>query len=118
ENIVDKGILRNPLIREKPNLQPRVVYDFDNDGTISSFVVKQKTKAKRTIKRKITLTSFESNFMKFLPHPTEEVQHFLNICNNAGIKDFITMKMLLLFLEKLEKYEIIELHQNKGDYSE
>jgi predicted transcriptional regulator len=113
EDILEEPTLPNPLVREKPNLHPRVIYEFDDNGLIRSIVLKQKTKAKRTIKRKIVLSSYESNFMKYLPHPTLQSNHFQDICHKAGITDTITMIKLLDFLNKLEKYCIIENYETK-----
>lgn len=116
--IIQEPKIHNLLIREKPNLSPRVEYFFKSNGTIKKFIVQQKTKAKRIVRRNIILSDIESNFMKFLPYPTMEFQSFIDICKNAGISDVITIKTLLPFLEKLEKYAIIEVKEIRGDSNE
>lgn len=111
DKMIQKPKFQNVLIREKPNLSPRVEYLFKNDGTIKKLIVQQKTKAKRIIRRNIVLSNIESNFMKYLPYPTMEFQSFTDICNNAGIYDIITIKTLLPFLKKLERYDVVEIKQ-------
>ncbi|MFX0181475.1 MAG: hypothetical protein ACFE95_00235 [Candidatus Hodarchaeota archaeon] len=102
--------ISNPLVREKPNLAPRVIYKFDDEGVITSFIIKKKTKAKRFVKQKIALSTSQSNFMKYLPHPTMQAEPFLEICKKANLHDFFSIKGMHSFLEKLEKYDIIELN--------
>ena len=116
--IIQKPKIRNLFIRERANLSPRVEYVFKSDGTIKKFIIQQKTKAKRIVQRNVILSDIESNFMKFLPYPTMEFQSFMDICKNAGISDVITIKTLLPFLEKLEKYDIIEVKELRGDSNE
>ncbi|MHA2224814.1 MAG: hypothetical protein ACXAC8_06400 [Candidatus Hodarchaeales archaeon] len=108
QELSDTSSLPNPLIREMANLEPQVKYRFDENGIITSFEIRKKTRAKRFVKQKITLSKNESNFMKYLPHPTMQAEPFLDICKKANIKEFFTVKGMNSFLEKLEKYEIIE----------
>lgn len=110
QKISESTAISNPLIREKPNLAPRVTYEFDDESVITSLIIKKKTKAKRFVKQKIALSMSESNFMKYLPHPTMQAEPFLEICKKANLHDFISIKGMHSFLEKLEKYEIIEIN--------
>lgn len=103
--------LPSPYIREKPNLEPRVSYSFDDDGIITRIMIKSKTKGGRNISQKITLSETESAFMKYIPHPTMNTEPFLEICRKAGINDFFVVKEVLSFLEKLKKYEIVEIKE-------
>ena len=109
QKISDITSLPNPLLREKAN--PRVDYYLDKEGLITRIVVKKKTKARRIIKRKFTLSKNESNFMKYIPHPKMETKQFTEVCAQAGVNDFFTLKELYNFLQKLEKYQIIELEK-------
>ena len=118
EDTLKDDVLFNPVLRENPNLPPRVIYNIDDLGNINSFTISQKTKAKRIIKRNISLTDPESQFMKYLPYPTMEPRPFLDICQEAGINDVITIKKLQFFIEKLKKYEILDLGNNRGKNNE
>ncbi|MFX1283387.1 MAG: hypothetical protein ACFFB5_07020 [Promethearchaeota archaeon] len=111
QNLSDIGSIPNPLFREKANLPPRVEYTYDDEQIISEIVIKKRTKARRIIKRKFTLSKTESNFMKYIPHPTMKTEHFLEVCTKAGINDYFTLKEMYSFLQKLEKYQIIELEK-------
>ena len=106
---LDIDAIQNPLIREKPNIQERVIYEFNDDGSITNFVIEKKTKARRIVRRKIGLSRNESAFMKYLPHPTMESEPFLDICKKANLSDFYTIKGTISFLKKLKKYDIIEI---------
>ncbi|MFX0085822.1 MAG: hypothetical protein ACFFAU_09115 [Candidatus Hodarchaeota archaeon] len=106
---LDINTIQNPLIREKPNIQERVSYEFNNDGSITNFIIKKKTKARRVVNQKIDLSRNESAFMKYLPHPTMEAECFLDICAKANLSDFYAIKGIISFLEKLKKYDIIEI---------
>jgi hypothetical protein len=105
--------IQNPLVREKPNIQKRVIYKFNQADIIENFIVKKKTKAKRVVKQKITLSNNESAFMKYLPHPTMKSEPFLDICKKANLSDFFTIKEIEFFLEKLKKYDIIEIYDQQ-----
>ncbi len=98
----------SPYIREKPNLEPRVSYSFNDDGIIRSIMIKAKTKTRRIMRQKIILSETESAFMKYIPHPTMNAEPFLDICRKAGIDDYFVLKEIFIFLEKLKKYEIVE----------
>jgi len=118
QNTLKDDVPFNPVIREKPKLPPRVVYNINDLGNINSFTVSQKTKAKRLIKRNIHLTEPESQFMKCIPYPTMEPRPFLDICQEAGISDVITIKKLQFFVEKMKKYEILDIGKNRGKNDE
>jgi len=74
-------------------------------------LIKTKTKGMKMINQKIILSKSESDFMKYLPHPTMNTEPFLEICKKASIVDFFAIKEILSFLEKLKKYEIIEIKE-------
>ncbi len=97
----------NPQIRENSNLAPRVQFHLDNKDIVNEISVKVRTKAKKTIGYKISLNETESQFMKYIPHPTMEPELFLDICTKAGISDYYSIKEAYLFAEKLMKYDII-----------
>ncbi|UCG00932.1 MAG: hypothetical protein JSW11_15110 [Candidatus Heimdallarchaeota archaeon] len=97
----------NPLIREDINSPPRVQFHFDNKDMVTEISVKVRTKAKKTIAHKIILNETESQFMKYIPHPTMEPESFFDICTKAGISDYYSIKEAYLFAEKLMKYDII-----------
>ncbi|MFW9992956.1 MAG: hypothetical protein ACFFD4_13015 [Candidatus Odinarchaeota archaeon] len=103
----ERSPLPNPLIREKPDLPPRVTYILDNAGIVKGLVVKKRTKARRYVKQRITLSKDESNFMKYLPHPTMEAEPFLEICRKANLTSYYTIKSILPFIEKLTKFGVI-----------
>jgi hypothetical protein len=105
----EEGSLPNSLIREKPNLSPRVTYTIDNEDIIRDLTIKRRTRAKRYVKYRITLSKDESNFMKYLPHPTMEPEPFLEICKKANLANYYTIKGILPFIEKLTKFDIIEV---------
>ncbi|MFX0211728.1 MAG: hypothetical protein ACFFDT_37475 [Candidatus Hodarchaeota archaeon] len=111
QQIFDITSLPNPLLREKANLPPRVEYTYDNEQIIREIVVKKRTKARRVIQRKFILSEAESDFMAAIPYPTMETKHFLEVCTQAGITDYFTLKEIYSFLQKLEKYQIIELEK-------
>lgn len=99
------------LIREQPNLSPRVIYKFDDNGLVTEIVVKKKTKGKKSIKQRIVLKKNETSLMKYLPHPTMKLKSFQDILRNIGIEDYYIGKILYNFVIKLKKYEIIEVKE-------
>lgn len=109
EQNVEADALFNPSIRELPNLAPRIIYEFTAEGIISGFLIQIRTKARRIKTQRIILSPLEGALMKYLPHPTMAPKPFLAVCQNAGITDYYSQKTLLPFLEKLIKYQIIEL---------
>jgi predicted transcriptional regulator len=108
QNLSDVTSLPNPLIREEPNLSPRVIYKFDDEDTVKSIVIKKNTKARRIVKREFILSKNESQFMKYLPHPTMKADSYIEICSRAGINDVFTIKEMYFFVKKLEKNGIIK----------
>ncbi|MFX0123840.1 MAG: hypothetical protein ACFFAE_09400 [Candidatus Hodarchaeota archaeon] len=97
----------NPLVRENTNFTPRVLFHLDKKDMVNKISVKIRTKAKKTIVHKILLSETESQFMKYIPHPTMEPKPFLDICSKAGISDYYSIKEAYNFAEKLLKYDII-----------
>lgn len=97
----------NPQIREKTNLPSKVHFLLDIKDMVTEISVKVQTKAKKTIAHKIILNEVESQFMKYIPHPTMEPEYFLDICVKAGISDYYSIKEVYLFVEKLSKYDLI-----------
>ena len=113
---VSISTLPSLLIREQPNLSPRVVYNFNDDGLVKEIIVKRKTKAKKMIKQRIVLKKNEVLLMKFLPHPTMKMKSFQDILKEIGIEDYYIGKILYEFVIKLKKYEIIEVNnENRRD---
>lgn len=108
---LDEGTLPDPFIREKPNLESGVTYDIDSKGLVRELTVKIRTKAKRFVKQKLKLSKAESQFMKYLPHPTMEFEPFLQVCRRAKLINYFEIKSLLSFVGKLEKLGIIELKE-------
>ncbi|MFX1507896.1 MAG: hypothetical protein ACFFDC_17555 [Promethearchaeota archaeon] len=97
----------NPKIRENTNLPPRAQFLLDTKDMVTEISVKVQTKAKKTIARKIILNETEGQFLKYIPHPTMQPEHFLDICTKAGISDYYSIKEAYLFTEKLAKYDLI-----------
>jgi len=104
----------NPQVRESVNLSPRVHFHLDTKDMVNKIAVKVRTKAKKTIAHTIVLNETESQFMKYLPHPTMKPEFFLDICLKAGISDYYSIKEVYLFAEKLLKYEIIHFYEIKN----
>ncbi|MFX1516056.1 MAG: hypothetical protein ACFFC6_07100 [Promethearchaeota archaeon] len=104
----------NPQLRESTNLPPRVRFHLDTKDMVSKISVKVRTKARKTIVHTIALNETESQFIKYLPHPTMDPEFFLDICAKAGISDFYSIKEAYLFAEKLLKYEIIHFFEIKN----
>ena len=77
-------------------------------GFIQGIKIRKKTKAHRYIAHKIELSSIESRFMEFLPHPTMEPTSFFKICAKAQITDYISQKIVFNLVNKLLKLEIIK----------
>ncbi|MFX0209213.1 MAG: hypothetical protein ACFFDT_24730, partial [Candidatus Hodarchaeota archaeon] len=96
----------NPQIRENTNLPPRAQFLLDAKDMVTEISVKVQTKAKKTIAHKIILNVTESQFLKYIPHPTMEPEHFLDICGKAGISDYYSIKEAYIFAEKLAKYDL------------
>ena len=109
QNFLEEVHMPDPLLREKINLAPRVKYNLNDNGTIESIMIKTKTKAKKLVKRELTLNNIESNFMKYIPFPTMKAARYSEICSDAGLNDILTRKELYYFVENLAKYDIIEL---------
>jgi predicted transcriptional regulator len=107
EKLEDRS-LSNPIIREKAYLEPRITYDVDSKGLIRQLTVKMQTKANRFVKQKVELSQTESQFMKYLPHPTMEFKPFLQVCRRAKLVNYLEIKLLLSFVEKMKKMGIIE----------
>ncbi len=112
---VEFNSLPNPKIREKPNLEPRIAYKVNDEGLVTEILVKKLTKAKRRVQQQITLTDIQSAFMKYLPHPTMKTESFQSISKKAGVQDFFNMKMLVPFLDKLVKHDIIEVNNQSNN---
>lgn len=104
---VSKEALPNPYLRENPDLQPRITYEVNTVGLVEEIVIKRRTKAKRIVHQKITLTADESAFMKYLPHPSMPAEPFLGICERAQVSNYFAIKGLIPFVNKLKKYDII-----------
>lgn len=118
QNQKAKSSLPNPIIREKANLQPRVTYVLGEEGLVQDIVHVKRTKARRYVRQRTELSKNESRFMKYLPHPTMQAKPFIEICKDAKITDFFTIKALLIFTKKLRKLDIIEeLNSDKNDNS-
>ena len=98
----------NPLIREKSIDKNRVAYKFTKDGLVDEIQVKKTTKAKKQIKISFQLSSVETQFMKYLPHPTKRPVAFLDLCTRARIFSITEIKIVEQFMKKLVKYDIIE----------
>jgi len=107
----------NPQIRENTNLPSRVQFLLDKKDMITKISVKVQTKAKKTIAHKIILNETESQFLKYLPHPTMQPEHFLDICRKAGISDYYSIKEVYLFAEKLAKYELIHFSKSIKEHN-
>lgn len=105
---LDEQSLPNPIIREKAYLEPKIIYEVDSKGLVNNLVVKMRTKAKRFVKQKVTLSQIESQFLKYLPHPTMEFESFLQICERAKLDNYFEIKSLLSFVGKLKKLGVIE----------
>lgn len=105
---LEEGSLPNPSIREKAHLEPRISYDIDDKGFIKKLTVNRRTKARRFVKLQVKLSKIESQFMKYVPHPTMEFEPFLQICKRAKLNNYLTMKSLLSFIEKMKSLDIIE----------
>ncbi len=114
----DNTELPNPLIREKAYLDDKIGYEINTKGLVTEISVKKRTKAKRFVKQKVRLNSLESQFMKYLPHPTMAFEPFLRICEKAELKNYFEQKILLHFVEKLKKIGIIEEEQKIGEKNE
>ena len=108
QNQIAKSSLPSLIIREKANLQPRVTYILDKEGVVQEIVHVIRTKGRRNVRQRIKLSNNESRFMKHLPHPTMQAKPFIEICKQAKITNFFTIKALLIFTEKLRKLDIIE----------
>jgi predicted transcriptional regulator len=108
---LDKDMLPNPLIRERPNIESGTTYDIDRKGLVREITVKKRTKAKRFVKQKLKLSTTEGQFMKYLPHPTMEFNPFLQICSRAKIINYFEIKSLFSFIRKLENLGTIELKE-------
>ena len=104
-----KEVLPNPYLRENPDLQPKITYGINTAGLVEEIIIKRRTKAKRIVQQKITLTPDESAFMKYLPHPSMPAEPFLGICERAQLSNFFAIKGLIPFVDKLKKYDIIEV---------
>jgi hypothetical protein len=64
----------------------------------------------------VELSQAESQFMKYLPHPTMEFEPFLQVCRRAKLVHYFEIKLLLFFVEKMKKMGIIE--EKKSNYRE
>ncbi len=104
----EKRSIANPFIREKSYLEPRIKYDVDDKGLVRKLTTKMQTKAKRYVKQEVELSQAESQFMKYLPHPTMDFEPFLQVCNKAKLDNYFEIKTILSFVEKMKKMGIIE----------
>lgn len=100
--------LSNPFIREKAYLESRITYALDSKGLVKHLTAKMQTKANRFVKLKMELSQAESQFLKYLPHPTMEFEPFLQVCRRAKLVNYFEIKSLLSFVEKMKKMGIIE----------
>ena len=106
--IQDEETIPNPVIREKPDIQPDITYVLTKEGLIEEIMVRKRTKARRYVKQRFGLSNMERNFMKYLPHPAMQAKPFLEVCKSASISDHFAIKQLLLFKRKLQKLGILE----------
>lgn len=103
-----KSPISNPLIREKAYIDPKIKYDLDSNGLVRKLSIKVQTKARRYVKQEVDLSQTESQFMKYLPHPTMQFEPFLQVCRKAKLENYFEIKILLSFVEKMMKLGIIE----------
>lgn len=97
-------------LREKPKIKPRIQYILNEDGMIEEILIKKFTRAKRYVKQRIVLSKDESQFLKYLPHPTKEAKLFQDICKQANFTHLFAQKSLLPFVQKLKQIGMIEYH--------
>ena len=96
------------LIREKKGNYPQVSFVLDRNGMVRSIKIRKRTKARRFVTRKFELTTSETHFIKYLPHPAMDPLSFLKICEKAQINDLFIIKSLQNFSLKLIELGIIE----------
>jgi len=94
--------------RSKKRIYPKVSFILTNRGSIQGIKIRKKTKAHRFVTQTIELSSVESRFMQFLPHPTMEPESFLKICTKTKITDYISQKIVYNLVQKLLKLGIIK----------
>lgn len=107
-NFQKKISIKDILIRERKGIYPQVSFILTYRGSIQAIKIRKKTKAHRFRTHKIELSSVESRFMQFLPHPTMEPEHFFKICAKSQITDYVSLKIVNNFVQKLLKLEIIK----------
>ena len=108
QNFQSKSPIPNILIREKKGSYPQASFLLSNRGKVKTIKIRKRTKALRYVTQKIELSSTESRFMQFLPHPTMEPESIFEIWTKAQITDYFSQKLILNFTQKLIKLGIIE----------
>ncbi|GAH17208.1 unnamed protein product, partial [marine sediment metagenome] len=97
----------NPMIRERANLEPDVKYQLTEGGLVNALIIRKRTKARRYVSRTIELSEMEQRFYQHVPHPTMAYEFFLKICHKVGISDYFDLKQLLVFVQKLQRLNIV-----------
>lgn len=108
QNFQSKSSIPDILIREKKGSYPQASFLFSNRRKVKTIKIRKRTKALRYVTHKIELSSAESRFMQFLPHPTMEPKSIIKICTKAQITDYFSQKSIFNFTQKLIKLGIIE----------
>jgi len=98
----------NVLIREKKGIYPRIQFILSENKSIKFISIRKRTKAHRTRTQHLNLTSDESKFLEYLPHPTMEPCSLSDLCERANITGLIRMRSLYNFVVKLRDLGIIK----------